>query len=66
MNTVLEATYPCPVPYIECNARLFAQMSHVLSRNVSTFFFTGNISSKTHTQNMKSIYLQDKKDVHNI
>ena len=30
------------------------------------YFFTGNISSKTHTQNMNRIYLQDKKDVHNV
>jgi hypothetical protein len=68
MNTVLEATFPCPVPHIECRAVLLAQMSHVWSRNVSTFFLTGNISSKTHTHThtkMNSIYLQVRRDVHN-
>jgi hypothetical protein len=49
MNTVLEATYPCPVPHIAYKAILLAQMSHIWSRNVSTFFLTGNISSKQRT-----------------
>jgi hypothetical protein len=38
MNTVLEATHPCPVPHIEYKAVLLLQMSHVWSRNVGTFF----------------------------
>ena len=65
MNTVLEATHPCPVPRIEYKAVLLAQMCHVWSRNESTFFKTENIFSKSHIQNMNSIYLQDRKYVHN-
>ena len=51
MNTVLEATYPCPIPHIEYKAVLLAQMHHVWSRNVGIICLLGKFWVKhTHTE----------------
>jgi len=64
-ETALEATYPCPVTHIEYKAVLLAHRWDTYGLEMwAHLFLTGNISSQTHTQNMNSIYLQDKKDVH--